>query len=87
MQRTSGTEHQEEIMRTRLIGIAVGGALLIGASAAPAINCDQVRRYLAMGRTPESVAETMVVDVNEVKKCAAAEAKTPPTTPKPEASE
>lgn len=74
-------------MRTRLIGIVIGGAILAGASAAPAINCDQVRRYLSTGRSIESIAETMVVDVEEVKKCAKPEGESAPATPKSKASE
>jgi hypothetical protein len=74
-------------MRTRVIGIVVGCTMLFGASAAPAINCEQVRRYLATGRTVESIAETMVVSVDEVKKCSQAEGEGAPATPKPEAGE
>lgn len=74
-------------MRTRLIGIAVIGALLVGASGASAINCDQVRRYLSTGRTIESIAETMVVDVEEVKKCIEPQAESTPATPKADANE
>lgn len=72
-------------MRTQLIGIAVGCTVLVGASAAPAINCEQVRRYVATGRTIESIAETMIVDVDEVKKCLP-EGGSAPATPKPEVS-
>ena len=55
-------------------------ALILGAAEAKAINCDQVRKYLATGRTPDQIAESMVVDVSEVKKCAEA---APAGTPKP----
>jgi hypothetical protein len=71
-------------MRTRLIGIAAGCTVLAAASAAPAINCEQVRRYLATGRTVESIAETMIVDVEEVKKCGKPEGESAPPTPKAE---
>lgn len=69
-------------MRARLIGIIIGGAVLVGASAAPAINCEQVKRYAATGRTVESIAETMIVDVEEVKKCLETEGGGAPATPK-----
>ena len=36
---------------------------------AAAVNCDQVRRYLQTGRSVEDVAESMVVSVEDVKKC------------------
>jgi hypothetical protein len=68
------------------MGIVIGGVLLLGASAAPAINCEQVRRYIATGRTVESIAETMIVDVEEVKKCVEAEGGSAPATPKAEAN-
>jgi len=47
------------------------------------VNCDQVRKYLATGRTADQIAESMIIDVEEVKKCqeaapAQAPAKTPP---------
>jgi hypothetical protein len=74
-------------MRTRIIGIVVGSAVLFAASAAPAINCEQVRRYLSTGRTVESIAETMIVDVEEVKKCAQAEGDGAPATPKKDSDE
>jgi hypothetical protein len=77
----------EEAMQTRLIGIAAGCTVLLASSAAPAINCDQVRRYLATCRTVESIAETMIVDVEEVKKCGKPEGEGAPATPKPETSE
>jgi hypothetical protein len=55
---------------------------MLTASTASAVNCDQVRKYAATGRTVEDIAETMIVDVSEVKKClqgeAGAAAPTPP---------
>lgn len=70
-------------MRTGLI-VAVTGCMLLGwAAAAPAINCEQVRRYLATGRSAESIAETMIVSVDEVKKCGEQEGGSAPT-PQPE---
>jgi hypothetical protein len=37
--------------------------------AAEAVNCDQVRRYLQTGRSAEDIADTMVIGLDEVKKC------------------
>jgi len=36
---------------------------------AAAVNCEQVKRYLATGRSVEDIADTMVVSVEEVQKC------------------
>jgi hypothetical protein len=47
--------------------------LLLPPSLASAVNCEQVRRYLETGRSAEDVADTMVVDVEQVKKCQRAE--------------
>jgi hypothetical protein len=33
------------------------------------VNCDQVKKYLKTGRTPQDVSDTMVVPIDEVKKC------------------
>jgi predicted transposase YdaD len=70
-------------MRQITLSILVGSALVAGAvSPAAAINCEQVRRYLATGRTVDQIAEQMIVDVEEVKKCAAeAPAATPAAAP------
>jgi hypothetical protein len=43
--------------------------VLAAAEARAVVNCDQVRKYLATGRTPEQIAESMIIDVEEVKKC------------------
>jgi len=37
--------------------------------AAEGVNCDQVRRYLQTGRSVEDIADTMVVSVEDIKKC------------------
>lgn len=60
---------------------------------AAGVNCDQVRRYLQTGRSAQDVAETMIISVDEVKKCQAsapaeqkgqqAPAPTPPAAPAP----
>ena len=56
-------------------------AVVLAAREARAVNCDQVRKYLATGRTAEQIAESMIIDVEEVKKCQEA---APAATPKAE---
>jgi len=58
-------------MRTGTLVIAT--ALLLGASGsiAGAVNCKQVNKYLQTGRSVKDVAETMVIDEADVKKCQA----------------
>jgi hypothetical protein len=56
----------------RLGTLAIGVALLLGsagASFAGAVNCKQVNKYLQTGRSVKDVAETMVIDESDVKKC------------------
>ena len=54
-------------------GILMVGASLIVATAtvsgAAGVNCKQVNKYLQTGRSVKDVAETMVVDEADVKKC------------------
>ena len=53
---------------------------------AAAVNCDQVRRYLSTGRSLQDVAESMVITVDEVRKCqraGSAEDAPPQTAPTP----
>jgi hypothetical protein len=50
----------------------LGAALLVGTatwSGAGQVNCKQVKKYLDTGRSVKDVAETMVIDEDEVKKC------------------
>ena len=42
---------------------------VVAPHQAAAVNCDQVRRYLQTGRSVEDVAESMVVSLDDVKKC------------------
>jgi hypothetical protein len=52
--------------------LAMGAALLLvsaGSSFAGAVNCKQVNKYLQTGRSVKDVAETMVIDESDVKKC------------------
>jgi hypothetical protein len=57
-------------MRVRVVKFAVVVvALLALPPVAAAVNCEQVRKYLATGRSAEDVAETMIVSIDDVKKC------------------
>ncbi len=57
-------------MRTRLLPLLVALGLLVAtAGSALAVNCAQVRRYLSTGRSVQDVADTMILSVDEVKKC------------------
>lgn len=52
--------------------MVIGTALLLGTASlgnAAAVNCKQVKKYLDTGRSVKDVAETMVIDEAEVKKC------------------
>jgi hypothetical protein len=54
------------------LAIVIGTALLLATatwSGAAAVNCKQVNKYLETGRSVKDVAETMVIDEAEVKKC------------------
>lgn len=68
----------------RILVAAIGFTFLGVASQAVAINCDQVKRYLSTGRSVEEIAETMIVSVDEVKKCVDAEKKEGEAKPEPE---
>jgi hypothetical protein len=52
--------------------LVIGAALVLGmtgASFAGKVNCKQVNKYLQTGRSVKDVAETMVIDESDVKKC------------------
>jgi hypothetical protein len=69
-------------MKAMALGVIAGATLLLGVGSASAqVNCAQVMRNLKTGRSPEQVAETMVIDVSEVKKCQEAAEKAAPATP------
>ena len=57
----------------RVITLVIGVALLslgtAGSSFAGAVNCKQVNKYLQTGRSVKDVAETMVIEESDVKKC------------------
>jgi hypothetical protein len=59
------------LMRDKNMKYLGSMCLLVALAATPAaaVNCEQVRRYAATGRTPEDIAETMMFPVEEVKKC------------------
>ncbi len=48
------------------------------------VNCDQVRKYLKMGRDTDFIAETMVISEDQVKKCQAEGERPVGGTPAPE---
>ena len=58
-------------MRKTFLGIATTVVLLASASLSLASgpNCAMVKKDLAMGRTPDDIAERMMTTVDEVKKC------------------
>jgi len=52
--------------------LVIGVALLLGTAGpgfAGAVNCKQVNKYLGTGRSVSDVAQTMVIDEADVKKC------------------
>jgi hypothetical protein len=53
------------------MGMIAGLLLLFGTagSGLAVVNCKQVNKYLDTGRTVKDVAETMVIDEAEVRKC------------------
>jgi len=56
----------------RLGTLLIGVTFLLGTAGtglAGAVNCKQVNKYLQTGRSVKDVAETMVIDESEVKKC------------------
>lgn len=50
-------------------GIMVA-VLVLGSTPAEAVNCKFVMKNLSTGRTAEQIAETMMISVDEVNKCA-----------------
>jgi hypothetical protein len=53
----------------------------VPAAAWGEVNCNQVRRYAQTGRAAEDIAETMIVPIDEVKKCLQSEGQNPAPTP------
>ena len=57
-------------MKLGIVVIGTGLLLGIAGSGGAGVNCKQVNKYLAMpGRSVKDVAETMVIDEKDVKKC------------------
>ena len=54
------------------------GAALLATQASAQVNCEQVKRYAQTGRTAEQIADTMIADVDAVKKCLEGGEKPPP---------
>jgi hypothetical protein len=74
-------------MKRVVVSLTICTLLLGAADAMAAVNCDQVRRYASTGRSPEDIAESMIVDISEVKKCLATGAKDAAPTPPPKEPE
>jgi hypothetical protein len=55
--------------RLVLLGLALGFVLGGTSLPAAAVNCKAVNKMLKTGRTPQDLADTMVVDVGEIEKC------------------
>src|SRR5712692_6304558 len=58
--------------RMKLGTLVIGVALVLGTAGpgfAGAVNCKQVNKYLGTGRSVSDVAQTMVIDEADVKKC------------------
>jgi hypothetical protein len=55
--------------RSWLTALLLAAAMLPAASSLAGVNCNQVKKYLDTGRTPQDIADTMVIPVEEVKKC------------------
>ena len=52
-----------------LMGVALLSLGTASSSFAGAVNCKQVNKYLQTGRSVKDVAETMVIEESDVKKC------------------
>jgi len=51
------------------VALTVAAMSLVTTTAYAGINCNQVKKYLGTGRSLQDVAETMVISIDEVKKC------------------
>jgi len=56
-------------MMKRAVVLVVAATWVSVGAANGGVNCDQVKKYLKTGRTPQDVADTMVIPVDDVKKC------------------
>jgi hypothetical protein len=59
------------MLRHVILGVSAAAIamVLLGAGPAQAVNCKFVLKNLSIGRTPEQVAETMMISVEEIEKC------------------
>jgi hypothetical protein len=68
--------------KTLVLGFTFGLVLVGYSLPAAAVNCAAVNKMLKMGRTPQELSETMVVDISEIEKCKEeAEKAAPAATP------
>jgi hypothetical protein len=65
-------------MKRASMFVLAAAVALVSSGAQAAVNCEQVRRYAQTGRTAEQIAETMIADEDEVKKCLEGMEKAPP---------
>ena len=67
-------------MRTALLSITGAGLLLL-VGAAPSfssdVNCGIVMKSVKMGRSPQDIADTMMISTADVEKCKKAAAEAP----------
>ena len=76
-------------MKTRTTHVIAALVMLGLPASAAAVNCAQVNKYLATGRSVTDVAETMIIPEAEVKKCqegASAGGTAPSAAPTPAAA-
>lgn len=66
-----------------IICVVLAGMSLVSfvEIASAEVNCNQVRLYAKTGRSEQDIAETMIVDVEEVRKCLKEQPAAPPATP------
>ena len=57
--------------RSLVVALVAASMAAASAPALAGVNCNQVKKYLDTGRTPQDVADTMVISVDDVKKCQA----------------
>ena len=55
--------------RTAGIIASTVAALSLAGNAFAGVNCNQVKKYLGTGRSAQDIAETMVIAIDDVKKC------------------
>src|SRR2546430_1502132 len=61
-------ERAHRLLRVGLT-LTVAAMSLATTTAFAGINCNQVKKYLGTGRSAQDIAETMVISIDEVKKC------------------